>query len=75
MKFMQALLEYEKHKRLSGELQLPASSFPQPTSVEKEVEFDFLDCIALCLITAPNTLKDSTARARFLHGFIIETIC
>ncbi|KAH7530552.1 hypothetical protein JRO89_XSUnG0021300 [Xanthoceras sorbifolium] len=32
-----ALLEYEKHKRLTGELQLPASSFSQPASAEKEV--------------------------------------
>ncbi|KAJ0086853.1 hypothetical protein Patl1_09329 [Pistacia atlantica] len=32
-----ALLEYEKHKRLIGELQLPTSSFSQPASAEKEV--------------------------------------
>ncbi|KAL9448811.1 hypothetical protein AB3S75_010867 [Citrus x aurantiifolia] len=34
--YEKALLEYEKHKRLSGELQLPASSFPQPTNAGKE---------------------------------------
>jgi hypothetical protein len=35
---MQALLEYEKHKRETGELQLPGS-VPVSTRVEKEVEF------------------------------------
>ncbi|KAH9759775.1 at-rich interactive domain-containing protein 5 [Citrus sinensis] len=35
--YEKALLEYEKHKRLSGELQLPASSFPQPTNAGKEM--------------------------------------
>ncbi|XP_044475617.1 AT-rich interactive domain-containing protein 5-like isoform X2 [Mangifera indica] len=35
--YEKALLEYEKHKRLIGELQLPASSFSQPASAEKEV--------------------------------------
>ncbi|XP_044511983.1 AT-rich interactive domain-containing protein 5-like isoform X2 [Mangifera indica] len=35
--YEKALLEYEKHKRLIGELQLPTSSFSQPTSAEKEV--------------------------------------
>lgn len=34
--YEKALLEYEKHKRVSGELQLPASSFPQPTNAGKE---------------------------------------
>ncbi|KAK4854184.1 hypothetical protein QYF36_015761 [Acer negundo] len=34
--YEKALLEYEKHKRLTGELQLPTSSFSQPTSAEKE---------------------------------------
>ena len=38
--FMQALLEYEKHKRETGELQLPGS-VPVSTRVEKEVEFSF----------------------------------
>jgi hypothetical protein len=36
--FVQALLEYEKHKRETGELQLPGS-VPVSTRVEKEVEF------------------------------------
>lgn len=36
---MQALLEYEKHKRLTGELQLPVGSLPQSTNTEKEVDF------------------------------------
>jgi len=35
--FVQALLEYEKHKREIGELQLPVGSLHQPSSVEKEV--------------------------------------
>ncbi|XP_031270178.1 AT-rich interactive domain-containing protein 5 isoform X1 [Pistacia vera] len=35
--YEKALLEYEKHKRLIGELQLPTSSFSQPASAEKEV--------------------------------------
>lgn len=34
--YEKALLEYEKHKRLTGELQLPTSSFSQPASAEKE---------------------------------------
>lgn len=36
---MQALLEYEKHKKLTGELQLPVGSLPQTTNTEKEVDF------------------------------------
>jgi hypothetical protein len=35
--FVQALLEYEKHKREIGEIQLPVGSLHQPSSVEKEV--------------------------------------
>ncbi|EEF52922.1 AT-rich interactive domain-containing protein 5 [Ricinus communis] len=35
--YEKALLEYEKHKRQSGELQLPSSPPHQPASVEKEV--------------------------------------
>ncbi|KAJ1427432.1 HSP20-like chaperone [Sesbania bispinosa] len=34
--YEKALLEYEKHKREIGELQLPVGSFHQPSSVEKE---------------------------------------
>ncbi|XP_057436824.1 AT-rich interactive domain-containing protein 5 isoform X2 [Lotus japonicus] len=34
--YEKALLEYEKHKREIGELQLPVGVFPQPSSVEKE---------------------------------------
>lgn len=41
LQFVQALLEYEKHKKQSGELQLPVGPFSQSTSVEKEVEFSF----------------------------------
>lgn len=47
---MQALLEYEKHKRQTGELRLPVGPITQSTTVEKEVEFHlfimyFFDCI------------------------------
>ncbi|XP_012073561.1 AT-rich interactive domain-containing protein 5 isoform X2 [Jatropha curcas] len=35
--YEKALLEYEKHKRQNGELQLPSSPLHQPASVEKEV--------------------------------------
>jgi hypothetical protein len=38
--FVQALLEYEKHKRQTGEIQL-AGSLPLSARVEKEVEFSF----------------------------------
>ncbi|CAL0326936.1 unnamed protein product [Lupinus luteus] len=34
--YEKALLEYEKYKRETGELQLPVGSFNQPSSVEKE---------------------------------------
>lgn len=34
--YEKALLEYEKHKRQNGELQLPGSPLHQPASVEKE---------------------------------------
>ncbi|KAI5402569.1 variant 2, AT-rich interactive domain-containing protein 5 [Lathyrus oleraceus] len=34
--YEKALLEYEKHKRETGELQLPVGSLHQPSSVEKE---------------------------------------
>ncbi|KAE9586652.1 hypothetical protein Lal_00004489 [Lupinus albus] len=34
--YEKALLEYEKYKRETGELQLPVGSFHQPSSVEKE---------------------------------------
>ncbi|KAJ9166984.1 hypothetical protein P3X46_021673 [Hevea brasiliensis] len=35
--YEKALLEYEKHKRQNGELQLPGSPLHQPSVVEKEV--------------------------------------
>lgn len=41
---MQALLEYEKHKRQIGELQLPVGSLPHSNISDKEVEFD---CVLL----------------------------
>ena len=44
---LQALLEYEKHKKETGELQLPSSPLHQATSVEKEVNF----CCCFFLLT------------------------
>jgi hypothetical protein len=41
---LQALLEYEKHKKETGELQLPSSPLHQATSVEKEVKLFLFDC-------------------------------
>lgn len=38
---VQALLEFEKHKRVTGELQLPTSTFSQPVIAEKEVDIGF----------------------------------
>lgn len=37
--YEKALLEYEKHKRLTGELQLPVGSLPQSTNTEKETGY------------------------------------
>ncbi|KAK9270594.1 hypothetical protein L1049_026176 [Liquidambar formosana] len=34
--YEKALLEYEKHKRQTGEIQLPDATLPEPTSVEHE---------------------------------------
>lgn len=40
---MQALLEYEKHKREIGELEFPDAPIPEPTSAENEVGFTDLN--------------------------------
>lgn len=40
---MQALLEYEKHKREIGELEFPDAPIPEPTLAENAVKFIYLN--------------------------------